>query len=69
MTWQKSWSRCIHGVPGGKARNLSAKCVSEQNTIEENQRRKRELEGRQRQINADASGLQERERLPYRCHT
>jgi restriction system protein len=63
VTWQKSWSRCVHGVFGGKARNLCAKCVSEQNAIEENQRRKRELEERRRRIDADASSLRNTERL------
>jgi restriction system protein len=63
VTWQKSWSRCVHGVFGGKARNLCAKCVSEQNAIDENERRKRELEERRRRIDADASSLRNTERL------
>jgi hypothetical protein len=63
VRWQKSWSRCMHGVAGGKARNLCAECVSEQNAIEASQRRKRELEERRRQLDADASRLQHSERL------
>jgi restriction system protein len=63
LDWHQSWIACPHGVAGGKIRKRCDKCLLEQSVLEENARREQEYKEHQQRINADASKLQNTERL------
>jgi hypothetical protein len=59
----KKWASCPHGVLAGKYKNRCEKCVCDRKEIEKELRRRHEEWERQRQIDATADSLRERELL------
>jgi HJR/Mrr/RecB family endonuclease len=61
--WRNSWTRCRHGVPGGRMRQLCAACVRDQQIAEQELRKAEEAVKLLKRLNASAVEMQQKEAI------